>query len=90
MKMTCLRIEKKDPCVYSAVSFADAIGQFGLEKQWFACFGVRLYEQGAYWHVTDDALQALLERPATDLRSLSTNHFGRVAGHSRTKDGHAT
>jgi hypothetical protein len=56
MKKTCLRIEKKDPCVYCAMSFADVIGQFGMEKQWFSRFGVRLYEQGAYWHVIDDAL----------------------------------
>jgi hypothetical protein len=35
-KMTYLRIEEKDPCVYRAVSFTDAIGQFDLEEQGFS------------------------------------------------------
>jgi hypothetical protein len=36
--------------------FADAVGQFDMEEQGFSRFGVGLYEQGAYGHVTDDTL----------------------------------
>jgi hypothetical protein len=52
----CLRVEEEDPGVHREMPFADAVGQFDVEEQGFSRFGVGLYEQGAYRHVTDDTL----------------------------------
>jgi len=51
-----LRVEEKDPSVRREMSFADAVGQFDVEEQGFSRFGVGLYEQGAYGHITDNTL----------------------------------